>query len=149
MKTPSLPPLRSDNVMKNIGIGLLILLTVVSLVGFYNRPNETTQDVSLSRVAQEINNGQVKSITVDQADVNVALKNSSLHLVTQKEPDASITDTMKNLGVSQDQLRGIEIVIKKPSGLSYWLAVLLPTLLHDAQCAKCGQSSYDIWPDSY
>jgi cell division protease FtsH len=129
MKSSFVPPLRSDNIMKNIGLGLLILLAVVSLVGFYNHPNQATEEVGLSRVAQEINAGHVKSIAVDQENIAVNLKDSNVQLTTQKEVGSSLTETLHNLGVSEDKLQSLDLTVKKPSGLAYWLAILLPALL--------------------
>ncbi len=115
--------------MKNIGISLLILLIIVSLVGLYNRPIEPVEEVGLSRIAQEINADHVKSIAVSQENIDVDLKDSKVKLTAQKEAGASVTETLRNLGVAEDKLRSLELTVKKPSGVSYWLAILVPALL--------------------
>lgn len=125
----SLPPFRRENMGKNIGIGLLIVIAFAMLINVYSKPLQETESVSLSRIATEIGNDNVKSITVDQAELGASLKDSSKVLVTQKEPDASVTETFRNLGVSQEKLNAIELNVKKPSGFGYWASVLLPVFL--------------------
>lgn len=115
--------------LKNIGIALLVLLTVVSLVGVYSRPLDNREEVSLTRIAQEIEAGTVATLEVNQEELNVVLKESRTHLIAQKEDNVSVTETLRNLGVSEDKLRAITLDVKKPSGLGFWLANLLPILL--------------------
>ncbi len=126
-------PIRSfpqDSWTKNAGIALIILLIVGTLFSLYGRPLDNKREVSVSQVVDEISKNNVASISIDQNDLTVTLKSdSSQKLVAQKENDASVTDTLRNLGVSEDSLRHIELTIKKPSGFSFWTAALLPVLL--------------------
>lgn len=130
MKSPNLPPFRRDNLGKNIGITLLILLIFASLLSVYGRPVNQEKEVSLSRISQEIQAGNVAKIAVDQNELQVTLNDPNAEmLVTQKEPDASVTETFSNLGIGQEQLNEIELVVQKPSGFSFWATTLLPLLL--------------------
>ena len=130
MKTPSLPPFRRDSMSKNIGIVLLIVLALASLISLYGRPLDQTEDVSLSRVAQEIREGHVQTLVVDQEEIRVQLEgDANRTLVTQKEAGTSVTETFTNLGVPEAQLNAIEINVEKPSGFGFWTATLLPLLL--------------------
>jgi cell division protease FtsH len=129
MPSNKFSPLRRDNLVKNIGIGLLILLVIVSLIGLYSRPLEPTQKVSLSRVVQEINKGNVANMLVEDNQLTLKLKDTQTRLISQKENGVSITETLHNLGVREDQLNSIEISIKEPSGFGFWAATLLPVLL--------------------
>ncbi|MBI1833288.1 MAG: ATP-dependent zinc metalloprotease FtsH [Candidatus Andersenbacteria bacterium] len=130
MKVPtSLPPFRRENVGKNIGVILLVVLAGATLVSFYGRPLERTEDASLSRIASEISKDNVSNITVDQSELQVKLKDGTSTLVTQKEPDASVTETFRNLGVSESKLNNIELTVVKPSGFGFWISTLIPLLL--------------------
>ncbi|MDP3997069.1 MAG: ATP-dependent zinc metalloprotease FtsH [Candidatus Andersenbacteria bacterium] len=129
MPKPTLPSFRRDGFLKNIGIALLILLVVLSIVGIYGRPLQTTEDVSITRIVDEIQANNVDSITVKQDEVDVKIKNSDTELITQKETDASITDTLHNLGITDNQLKNLNLTFERPSGLSYWMNSLLPILL--------------------
>ncbi len=130
MSSSSMSPFRKDSLSKNIGAILLVILLVSMVFTIYGRPVDNTRDVSLSQVVDEISKNNVSNITVDQSDMIITLKSdSSQKLIAQKENDASVTDTLKNLGVSDEALRRIELTVKKPSGLSFWTAALAPVIL--------------------
>lgn len=115
---------------KNIGIALLLIISTALLINIYARPLQETKDVSLSRIAQEIKDGNVTKITVNQDKLTATLKDSNAApLVAQKEADASVTDTFHNLGLTQDQLNSVDLSVKQPSGFGFWAATLLPILL--------------------
>ncbi|MEX1997320.1 MAG: ATP-dependent zinc metalloprotease FtsH [Candidatus Andersenbacteria bacterium] len=122
-------PMGKDNFLKNIGIVLLVLLTITSLVALYGRPLEKTEAVSLSKVVQEIQAGHVESIEVKQEELAATLNNSPTKLITQKESDVSVTETLRNLGVTEEQLRNLKLTVQKPSGVGFWFSTLVPLLL--------------------
>lgn len=123
-------PFGRDALLKNIGLALLILLIVLTVVGLYGRPlTATSQQVSLTQVVDQIKSGNVESINVNQSELEIKLKGADKILKTQKEDNTSITETLKNLGVTEQQLQPIELNVDQPSGLSYWLGALLPVLL--------------------
>lgn len=129
MKNQQLNPFAKDNFLKNIGIALLLLLVVLTVVGLYGRPLAQTKPTTLSRVAQEITAGNVSRLDVEQENITVTLKDSAVKLMTRKEADTSIAETLRHLGVTDEQLRSVELNIEKPSGVGYWTGALLPILL--------------------
>lgn len=130
MQTSPIRQLKQDPWTKNIGIILLCIVAGLLLFSLYGSPVSNQRDVSMSQVVDEILKNNVSNITIDQNDLLVTLKSdASQKLITQKETDASVTDTFRNLGVSEESLRKIELTIKKPSGFSFWAASLLPVLL--------------------
>lgn len=115
---------------KNISFTIAGIILLILVIGIFSRPLENQKDVSLSQVVDEIAKNNVANITVDQNDLIVTLKDkASQKLVTQKESDASVTDTFRNLGVSEDTLKHIDLTIKKPSGAAFWAATLIPAIL--------------------
>lgn len=125
-----LTPFRQNSTLKNIIIGIAAIVVVTSLISLYSRPLEKSEETSLTRIVQEIKAGKVQAITVDQDDVIASLKdNSQAKLVAQRESATSITESFRNLGVSEEQLAAIELTVKKPSGVGFWAATLLPLLL--------------------
>ncbi len=120
---------RRDNFFKNIGIILLIVLLGASIFSLYGRPLEQIEEVSLSKVAQEIQAGHVESIEVKQDELTVSLNTAATKLITLKESGVSVTETLRNLGVSDEQLRGVKLNVEKPSGAGFWFYTLVPLLL--------------------
>ncbi len=129
MKKRPIKPFGQDSFLKNIGIGLLLLLTVLSLIGIYGKPISKEEEVGLSRVAQEINNENVSAIDINQDELTVSLKDSNTQLIARKESGVSITETLRNLGVEEAKLQNVSLSINKPSGFSFWAATLLPIIL--------------------
>ncbi len=122
--------LSQNSMNKNIGLGLLLLFCVFVVITLFASPLENEKQVSLSQIVDEIAKSNVTNISVDQNNIIVMLKSdASQKLVTQKETDASVTDTLRNLGVSEESLRHLDITVKKPSGVSFWTAALVPVLL--------------------
>src|SRR3990167_9091156 len=121
---------KQDSWSKNAGIALIAILAIGALLALFGKPVSNQRDVSMSQVVDEIVKNNVSHITINQNDLLVTLKSdSSQKLITQKETDASVTETFRNLGISEESLRKIELTIKKPSGFSFWTASLLPVLL--------------------
>lgn len=128
-KKRRLSSLGKDKYLKNIGISLLIFLSILSIIGLYSRPLREEEEVSLSRIVQEINQQNIANLEVNQEDITVSLEGSDIKLTARKETGVSITETLSNLGVGEEQLHSLSLTVKKPSGLSFWAGALLPILL--------------------
>ena len=116
------------NLFKNIGIVLLIFLFISGILVLYGKPAVEPKEVPLTNLATQINNGEVKQITVADSEVDVTLNNDILEKVT-KEKDSSITDTLKNLGVDPAKLNTVNVTVKGESSFSSWIAPLLTIIL--------------------
>lgn len=113
---------------RHVGTAALILAVLVALVAFFGPPAETTPTVSLTEAAQKITAGEITKIIV-QAD-RLTLETVAGHKVrTTREPESSVTESLKNLGVSSEALQRITLEVKHPSGLAFWAGVLVPAIL--------------------
>ena len=121
-------PVNRDRLLRSIGLGLILFLLAISVVGFYSQPLDSAKEASLSQIAGEITAGNVASIEVHQEELTVTLKDET-QLQAQKEAGTSITETLANLGIAQEQLRDITLAVKKPSGVAFWFGALAPILL--------------------
>lgn len=129
IKSSKSPKSNKDKFLRNIGFGLLILLLILSVVGLYGQPLAKEKEVSLSRLVEEINDENIEAIDVNQEEITATLKDSDTKLVTRKEAGVSVTETLKNLGVSEDRIKSIGLTVSKPSGFAFWASTLLPVLL--------------------
>ena len=109
---------------------ILIFVGALALVGaalaFFNVAPPKTLDVT--SLAAEMNKGDVKSIVVRGAEVDVTLNDGSKATV-QKESNESLLDVLKNVGVPSDKVLAVPIEVKEASGASYWAGVILPNLI--------------------
>ena len=112
---------------KNIVYAILIFLAITALYASFAE-QEKSEEISLSRLVEEIRNDDVLRITVQENNLEVALKNGVVQ-TAQKEPDAALSETLINYGVSPEALANVTVEIKQPSGAVFWLSALLPFIV--------------------
>ncbi len=120
---------KRDDFVNNILIAFLVLFLISAIFSLFNVENKKVESISLSQLAEEINEGKVKSIVVEENNLTVLLKDGEIKQKTQKEREASLSETLTNYGVSPEKLREVDVVVKEPSGFVFWLKILLPFLL--------------------
>jgi cell division protease FtsH len=89
-----------------------------------------TDKTPLSEVAQLVKDGQVQSIEVSGESLKITLKDGT-ELTSNREPEASLTDSLANFGVTDADLANVEVVSSPPSGFNFTSALylLLPLVL--------------------
>lgn len=111
-------------------ISAAVALLIVGASLFYSN-GEEPQRVSLSEVITHIKEGAVSSIEVEGNALTVTLQDDT-SLVSRKEPDASLTETLTAYGVEPAQIEAAGITTVEPSRWSQLglpLISLLPPLL--------------------
>jgi len=118
------------NLIKNFGIIFISLLLIASLLSFVPMPNEKPENIGVTKLVQEINNNEVKEISVAGDIITVVLKTDNKVQEVKKESGQSFSQLMTDYGVPAEKLQMIEKVeFKDQSGWIYWLGLLLPFLL--------------------
>ncbi len=114
--------------LKNIVIVVIAFAGIaIVFASLFSSPAQT-KDITLTELANKINAQEVTHITVEENTVTATFKDNSQG-VTKKETESGLSETLKNYGVDPKTLQQIPLEVKDPSGFSYWLGVLLPTLL--------------------
>ena len=117
----------SSSWYKNGFVYLLILVAVVALFVNFFSAGDTSSKVSIQKVANYVKAGQVDKVWI-APDGRLTLSLSGepdKKLVSRAESDTGFTDTMKNLGVTQEQLGTIkDIVYEDPSPWADWIGLL-------------------------
>ncbi len=110
---------------------VLILIVLAFLYGIFVLRADTHETVEISKVAEFANKEQIDSITVDQSELTVKLKNNT-EVTSNKEPEIGVTQTLSYLGVSEEQLSKIKVTVAPRSAWDGWLTILgtlLPLIL--------------------
>jgi cell division protease FtsH len=107
-------------------VATLILVSILFSVLF--QTTKAPDALSLSDLAAKVRAGEVSKITVNGGDLDVVLASGG-KAVSKKEPEAGISETLKNFGVEAGQLSGVQIAVEDKSGWQFWAGVLIPTLL--------------------
>jgi len=124
----------AKKVVQNIFFVILIFLLISSVFTLFN-PEALKQEteISLSQIAQEINNnGKIKQISISGNDLLVLYENGE-QAISRKEPDSSLTQSLINYGVSEEKIRNLDISIEKEK-VSVWdwlmpVLFILPILI--------------------
>lgn len=110
---------------------VLILVVLAFLYGVFVLRAESRDTVEVSKVAELATKNQIDTITVDQDELIIKLKNNT-EVMSNKEPEIGIIETLRILGVSEENLAGIKVSVAPRSAWDGWLTVLgtlLPLIL--------------------
>jgi cell division protease FtsH len=122
---------KSNFTVKNFFTALLAVLLIFSLVSLYRTDIKEVKNIGLSELAEQINEGKVKKVTVERNKLKIELNDGGKELA-QKEMESSLSESLVNLGVDKNKLRGI-IDIKDTTTTDFWingvLSFLFPFLL--------------------
>ncbi|MEI8343766.1 MAG: ATP-dependent zinc metalloprotease FtsH [Candidatus Moraniibacteriota bacterium] len=118
-----------EKLLKNIAVVVFLFLLVSGLMVLYSSPTQKPIEISLSEAANQINDGKVKNIAVDNDNLSIEL-NDGTKEKSVKEPQSSLTESLSNYGVDKEKIKEVKIDIKQLSGWDSFLqGVLLPFLL--------------------
>jgi cell division protease FtsH len=113
--------------LNSISAVLLVLFLIASLYSIVSESTSNITEISLSELASDMQQGKVNAVTVRGDDLIAAYADGS-EKKTKKEPDASVTETFSNYGITPDKLAAIKINVEGPSGFTFWLLQVLPFL---------------------
>ncbi len=104
-------------------IYLLLFIAIISMVVYNFQQQASSQDViSINQVASDIQRGKVERLIEDSDRLQVIYTDGT-EKISHKEPNATLVDQLKALGVTTDQLSSdkINIEVKPPSA---WLGIV-------------------------
>ncbi|MBL8099310.1 MAG: ATP-dependent zinc metalloprotease FtsH [Anaerolineales bacterium] len=99
-------------------------------VGLRDNSN-TAEPLTISRVAGQVQNGQVSRIIVEGDDVIRVITTNGTEAESRKEPDTTLVEQLRSFGVTSEQLAKVDIEVKAPSawgGVLSGALYLLPIL---------------------
>jgi cell division protease FtsH len=117
--------------LKNFIFILLIFLVVSGAFTILSPTQKEEKAISLTQLVSDINQGTVKEINVSGNDVAIIYQDESL-AKTQKEGEASLSQSLINYGIDQDSLKQVEVNLKEAGGILSWLgpiSIILPLLV--------------------
>ena len=118
------------NLAKNILFIFLLLFLIATLFSYGEIGKEKPDEAGISKLVDQINKEEVKSIDVKGDMLEVTLKDEAAKMQTvKKEPGQSFSELMDNYGVDSEKLRVVEVAVKEETGTKFWLKVLAPYLL--------------------
>jgi len=113
---------------KNIILALVTVLLVSAIFSSISLRTTKPEVISLSKLATEIENGLVTSTTVEGSDVQITLKDGT-EQKARKDSSVSLENALTDYGLEADNIRSADITIKDRGARSYFLGVILPSML--------------------
>jgi len=102
---------------------LLIFMLISALYSMITRNTKEPEEITLTQLASEVSNGNVKEVKVDGSDLEIKFKDDVVK-VSRKEDSVGLIETLTGYGVNQDQLKNVAIKVNKPSDAIFWVGVL-------------------------
>ncbi len=112
---------------RNIAIFIIIILVIAAVYSFFI-PTKTTEQIDISKVAQEVKNNQVKKIDQEGTKITITL-NDGKQQVAHLNDTERITDMLKFNGVNNIDPSKIQISSNPSSSNSFWIMLLVQVLL--------------------
>ncbi len=114
------------HIVKNLVIALVVLIciSIAFSMFFSDFAQENSSVITLNEVVAKIKNNEVKKIAVDGSDLEIITQDDKTFFAV-KEQDSSLSETLKNYGVTAEQLNGIQVEIKNESDWGVWASVLI------------------------
>ena len=113
---------------KNVITILIVILAIAGFSALLASPFDKTEEVSLSKLVEEINNDSVAQIRVEGNNLKIILKDETKQL-SRKEAESSLTESLVNYGVNPEKLGAVNMELKREGGMAYWAGSILPFVL--------------------
>ncbi|HET9946972.1 MAG TPA: ATP-dependent zinc metalloprotease FtsH [Patescibacteria group bacterium] len=108
---------------KNVFLYGFLLVFLMFLFAGFNQSATDQKTVPLSQVIQDVKNGKVEEITIEDTKLTVKEKNATV--ISTKEPTSDVYTLFKDAGVP---LNTTKVVVKDNSGISSWINILSSVL---------------------
>ena len=120
-----MPP--AGQLFSNILTAVLVLLIIATIYSAVVKSGTKNEVVSVSKIAQDVNAGIVKSISVSGEEIDVAYTDGATK-TSKKETESALSQTLVNYGVTKEALAKVDLQVKDEGGFMYWVVTLLPFL---------------------
>lgn len=114
--------------VKNISIAVAVFFVLAGLFSLYSQPLEKVEEVSLSQLAKQINEGKIAKIEVAGNRLSVETVDEKKQK-SQKELESSLSESLINIGVDKEKLKEVQITNQDDSSSGVWRSIIIPFLL--------------------
>lgn len=122
-------PLGPGNFWNNMLSTVLLLIFVTALFSYLTESRVEPEELTVTDVVEQVKAGEVDTIIVRGSTLEVSYKDDTRNPgEAKREVDASVTESLSNLGVSAEQLSGITIDVQRETGFGYWFGQFAPFL---------------------
>lgn len=122
-------PLGPGNFWNNMLTTVMLLILVTAGFSYLTENKVKPEEVALTDVVRQVKAGEVTSIIVRGAELEIDyIDDTRAPGKAKREVDASVSESLTNLGVTTDELNKIKIDVQRETGFAYWLSQFAPFL---------------------
>jgi len=122
-------PIGPGNFWNNMLSTILLLVLITLFFSHFTENRVQPEQLSLSEVVSQVKSAEVKEIIVRGSTLEIYYKDATRNTgEAKRETDASVTDSLTNLGVTAEQLSEIKIDVQRETGFLFWFSQFAPFL---------------------
>ena len=118
----------SPRISRHIGMAVLVFMLIAAAYIVISGSFSKSNDISLSDLAKDVSAGTVKSIDVSGDTLNITMTSGET-ATSKKEVETSLSETLKNYGVTPDKVSAVNTTVESDTGFAYWMINILPIVL--------------------
>jgi len=119
---------QKKNMYRSLIVTTLLFLLVIATFALIENPLVQRENITISTVAREIKDEQIEKITIRGEQLLIQVKEGN-EQEAEKELETSLAEQLTALGVTGEQISGIEIEVQNNSGMTFFLTTVLPFII--------------------
>lgn len=117
------------NFWNNMLSTILVLIMITFMFSYLTESQTEPEELTISEVVEQVQAGEVETIIVRGATLEISYKDETRTPgEAKREVDASVTESLTNLGVTVEQLNDVTIDVQRETGFMYWFGQFAPFL---------------------
>jgi len=113
-----------SGLLKNIFLVIIVFLVLGLIFGMFNIPKETINKISITQLAQDVNDGKVKEIKILNNDISVEYVDG-VKAESNKETGDTLGQALLDYGANQDSIKKVSFVFNEPDTSWDWVGTFL------------------------
>lgn len=113
-----------SGLLKNIFLVIIVFLVLGLVFGMFNVPKEAADNISITQLAQDVNEGKVKEIKVLNNNISVEY-NDGTKAESKKETGDTLGQALLDYGANQDSIKNVSFVFDEPDTSWDWIGTFL------------------------
>lgn len=110
--------------LKNLFWVIIVFLVLGLAFGMFNVPKETVNTISITQLAQDVNEGKVKGIKILENDITVSYNDGSV-AESKKETGDTLGQALLDYGATTDKIKNVSFVFEEPNTSWDWVGTFL------------------------
>jgi len=110
--------------LKNILLVIAVFLILGAIFGMFNTPKETVKNISITQLAQDVNNNKVQEIKILNNDISIKYLDGT-SAQSKKEAGDTLGQALINYGATQDKIKNVSFVFDEPNTSWDWVGTFL------------------------